>query len=104
MDTMTETYNGWKNRETWAFNLHWQNDQGFYNLVREYAAGLLAEMGEGVTNYALGERVAEYVESEIPELAPGLWELMRTDVGSFWRVDPEETGACVRESLDADPA
>ncbi len=32
-----ETYNGWANRETWAFNLHWSNDQGLYNMLLEDA-------------------------------------------------------------------
>lgn len=32
-----ETYQGWANRETWAFNLHWSNDQGFYNETLEQA-------------------------------------------------------------------
>lgn len=93
-----ETYNGWANRETWAFNLHWQNDQGFYGFVLDYARQAL-EDSEELSNYGLGFRVLGYVQEELPELSPELWELMRGDVGSFWRVDPDEVGATVRESL-----
>lgn len=108
-----ETYNGWANRETWAFNLHWQNDQGFYSFVLEYAASVMADLddegndldrgdgyGSSVTDYALGERVIAYVQDELPELSPELWENLRSDVGSFWRINPEEVGRCVRESLE----
>lgn len=93
-----DTYNGWVNRETWAFNLHWQNDEGFYGFVLDYARQAL-EDNESLSDYGLGFRVLEYVQAELPELSPELWELMREDVGSFWRVDADETGACVRESL-----
>lgn len=98
-----ETYNGWANRETWAFNLHWSNDQGLYDLVLAGALEWLRSAGfdgdEEPTDYDLGAAVVEMVQDELPELSPELWELMRSDVGSFWRIDLAETGASVRESL-----
>lgn len=103
MTSMTdnETYNGWKNRETWAFNLHWQNDQGFYNWVLEYARTLPGAYTDAEGSaYRLGEQVVNMVTEELAELSPELWELLREDVGSFWRIDYAEVGAAVRESLD----
>ena len=96
-----ETYNGWVNRETWAFNLHWQNDHGLYLWVLEQARDVIAYATfPPVSDIYLGEKVVGIVRDELEELSPELWELMRTDVGSFWRIDHEEVGRTVRESLD----
>ena len=99
--TQDETYNGYANRETWAFNLHWQNDQGFYNWVLESAREVIAgAIYPPVSDTYLGERVVGIVRDELEELSPELWELLREDVGSFWRIDYAEVGAAVRESLE----
>lgn len=114
-----DTYNGYSNRETWAFNLHWQNDQGLYNMVLEYAADVMADLdgdgndldrGDGydssVTDYGLGERVVEYVKELLEEHMTGVptdgTDMMYREVGSWWRIDYAEVGAAVRESLDAE--
>lgn len=95
-----ETYNGWANRETWAFNLHWQNDHGLYLWVLESAAEVIEHATYSpVSDSYLGEHVVGIVRDELEELSPELWELMREDVGSFWRIDHTEVGSCVRESL-----
>ena len=101
-----ETYNGYANRETWAFNLHWQNDQGLYNYVLEEARSYLDGEGDNasdpVGDWQLGYAVVQRIREELPDLAPDAWELLREDVGSWWRVDEAEVGAAVRESLDAE--
>lgn len=95
-----ESYNGWANRETWAFNLHWQNDHGLYLWVLEQAREVIdCATHPPVSDLYLGEKVVGIVRDELEELSPELWENMRTDVGSFWRINNEEVGGCVRESL-----
>lgn len=92
-----ETYNGWTNRETWAFNLHWANDEGLYRSVCEYAAGLLKADGE-IEDYRLGESVVGYVRNDLLPMADEkLGQMVRDEVGSWWRIDLTETGASVRE-------
>jgi hypothetical protein len=113
MSTMTdtETYNGWKNRETWAFNLHWSNDQGLYNETLEQARlwaqdyPMIAEadhtgrlLGEAVVNF-WREMIEDYADNYGTGL-PEVLRMMDREVGSWWRVDPLETGAAVRESLE----
>jgi hypothetical protein len=97
-DTRRDEYQGWANRETWAFNLHWQNDHGLYLFTLDNARDYVRQHPEH-SDRALGEHVVAYLEEELPELSPELWENMRSDVGSFWRIDHAETGAAVRESL-----
>lgn len=105
-----ETYNGYKNRETWAFDLHWSNDEGLYTTVREWARDFLSRDGEAddekATDYDLGhhiitkmrEFIDEY-EDEFGTKLPDELKMYRDEVGSWWRVDETETGASVRESL-----
>lgn len=114
-----DTYNGYTNRETWAFNLHWQNDQGLYNDVLDHAREYLTEtygdewatlpademrgaeygVGESVVTY-LRDQLWEYAENaEGPDLARGVLLIM-SDIGSFWRINHAEVGAAVRESLE----
>lgn len=119
MSTMsdTETYNGWKNRETWAFNLHWSNDQGLYEMTLETARQYLTETygDEWVSlpadelrgaQYGVGEHVVSYWRDFLDNyedvfgapLSEGLTMFDR-EVGSWWRVDEMETGAGIIESL-----
>jgi hypothetical protein len=106
-----ETYEGWKNHETWAFNLHWQNDQGLYEMTREFASQWLgSNNAEGqpseLVNFRLGEAVVEYwrdfldtYTEEFGTAMPDGLQMFQKEVGSWWRVDEAETGAAVMESL-----
>lgn len=59
---MSEEYNGYANRETWAFNLHWQNDQGLYTWVLESAQGVIDNATyPPVSDTYLGEQVVRIV-------------------------------------------
>lgn len=100
-----ETYNGWKNRETWAFNLHWQNDYGMYKDTLERGHGALHD-NPGASDRELGEAVVAYWretlfdwDDESYGKLPDALVMFRDEVGSWWRIDYAETGACVRESL-----
>lgn len=100
-----ETYEGWKNRETWAFWLHVTNDQGFYHAVVDQAREFIEEH-PGHTDYSVGEEIVEYVKGIVEEsgeidptaVAPGtpLWGML-SDIGSWWRIDHREIGAAARE-------
>jgi len=99
----SEEYNGWTNRETWATNLHIDNDQGLYETAREYAREELEghDKGEEINPYYLGERLKNWVEDDLLTFENvarkrSLW-LMLTDIGSLYRVDWREiAGAHLR--------
>lgn len=95
-----ETYNGYANRETWAFNLHWQNDQGLYGMVLEHAASVLGDDPESVSDAQLGQAVIEFAKELHEEIGDNdTLRMMREEVGSWWRVNEWEVGAAVRESV-----
>jgi hypothetical protein len=85
---MSEEYNGWSNRETWATSLHLNNDQGLYETVRDWAVSNWEEdESEAVTI------LAESIEDFVTELLETDWDgvkSMRYDIGSLWRVNWRE--------------
>lgn len=93
---MIEEFNGWTNRETWATNLHIENDQYLYETAREYAKLELEghDEGEEINPYHLGERLSSWIQDDLLTLEniagnEGLW-LMLTDIGSLYRVNWRE--------------
>ena len=91
-----ETYNGWANRETWAFYLHLSNDQGLWEWVGETVEGCAAShrrLWGDVYPTFLGETLVELVEDLWEDCEGAEWvRMMRSDVGSVWRIDCREVG------------
>ena len=99
-----ETYNGWSNRETWAWNLVVSNDQYLEKhfvevLVAEWTAQVEKFPGvltDGVSPYAVGNWLKEAFNELIYDFQDNNEhesELMfRRDVGSLWRIDWAELG------------
>ena len=80
---MTEEYNGWSNRETWATALHLNNDQDSYYHAKS--------MAEGYADDKSG--FADALEEYVTELLDADWDgvrYMRLDIGSLWRVNWRE--------------
>ena len=100
---MSETYNGWTNRETWALMLHINNDQGIQSWVHEVVrevldtsdpneAGEYPTIVESQVSDALREWVADvfssdYWREEFDSERPDWADMMRSDVGSEWRIN-----------------
>lgn len=82
----SESYNGWVNRETWAFVLHCDNTVG-----AEFIVGSLGVSSEDDGYWSashVGQLVVEFVTDLWDESTGAEWvELMRSDVGSVWRLD-----------------
>jgi hypothetical protein len=96
---MSEEYNGWSNRETWAFVLHCDNTIG-KEFVCESLGYLTPDIvhAEECDDYQMGREVLSFVEDMWEEFRSEEWvALMRDDVGSVWRIDLREIGAWARE-------
>jgi hypothetical protein len=97
-----ETYNGWSNRETWATALHIDNDESLQNEASEKISQAFLENidPEAEDGYLSGVREAEDALSDWVDdlMSDEYWDghtprgiaLMRSDVGSLWRVNFRE--------------
>ena len=115
-----EEYNGWINRETWAFML-WQSGDAFlYDLIRDMSAQIAVAQGifenedalagyisnRGMTDIEKRNLGAEYVkewsdyaEEMLESDYSDLFKLALSDIGSMWRVDPESIGDALEEHV-----
>ena len=87
----TETYNGWSNRESWAFMLNVQNDEGLADTVRDVVAGgwfgparspADSLMDWADVTFTRNGYVGEYGGPWPDALADAA-----SDIGSLWRVN-----------------
>lgn len=110
---MTDTYEGWANRETWCANLWLSNEEGTYNLVRSMAReeiqqarydddGYIARGVFTVEEIARGQ-LADRIEAWFEECASWVYDAAKSDgtapegittmiedIGSLYRVDWHE--------------
>ena len=90
-----EKYEGWTNRETWAYNLWLSNEEGTYKTINEMArsairkskkeAGGNAPMAIGHLSHDLKDFLDEVVEHARDGNAEAF--KMVDDIGSRWRID-----------------
>lgn len=108
-----ETYEGWKNRETWALNLWLSNDQGLYEMTRERVSGAVRSIDQqnywtpNTPRITAGEAVKEFWEEltdpseELVSCESAL--VMVRDVGSDYRVDWDAIGAHWLQDVTENP-
>jgi len=93
---MSEEYNGWTNRETWAAALHINNDQWLQETALDYVRQEVEghDEGEEINSYYLGQTLRGWIEDDLLTLEniagnEGLFNML-TDIGSFYRVNWQE--------------
>ena len=99
---MSESCNGWSNRETWSLMLYVNNDEGLFDSAREAVAGLstLWEQADAMKEWAetLFTR-AGYVDT-FGDTWPDALADIACEIGSLDRVDWREcVESMLRESL-----
>lgn len=95
-----EDYNGWTNRETWAFNLYFGHDDGLLLTANDAFVQNLQRLTEDQPNWPQEWRVSaamqyagDAVEEWYDELAPDLPRDTLRDIGSAWRINWREVAA-----------
>ena len=117
---VSEEYNGWINRETWAFMLWQSGTSAMYDLMRDLSAQIAVKQGifehegdakgnisnRGMTDIQKRNLGAEYVKEWsdyanqlIVEVEEGDFYMALQDIGSMWRVDPESVGDALEEHV-----
>lgn len=100
---MSDEYEGWANRETWALQLWATNEEGVYNLILERVTRMLRIRPDQYPDL-VGRTVIRTVMHYFDIVQPDQKWNMRYDVGSIWRIDEAAIGDAwietVKESLD----
>ena len=99
--TTDDTYNGWTNRETWAFMLNVQNDEGLAESARECveSATYYADARPDDTLQGWAESLftrAGYAD-EYGDTWPDSLADIASDIGSLWRINWAECVAALTE-------
>ena len=107
-----ETYNGWTNRETWAWNLLVSNDQYLQeHFVEVCVNARRAHVTTSNPVWPLTEhRVGDWLEDAFNEMIHEFQEyddggheselVLRREIGSFWRVNWSEIGEHYMTMMD----
>jgi hypothetical protein len=102
MTAPSEDYNGWTNRETWAFNLHFGYDEGLAETVNdvytENLKRLIAEQPDwdadwcaGAAMQYAGDAVEEWYDELRDEYAQNECPFeVFFEIGSAWRINWRE--------------
>jgi hypothetical protein len=100
--TSDETYNGWTNRETWAFNLWFGDDENLNTRVNDVHKHVLVEAradypehpdwAVNAANSAAADEARDWYAEVVDEF--GTEDGVRAainEIGSEWRIDWHET-------------
>lgn len=93
---MSEDYNGWTNRETWATALHINNDEGLINPLNE-AAKLhknLNDMAGEIENF-----INEVLDFDNISTNRNAF-MMLQDIGSLYRVNWREIAESIMSEVE----
>ena len=90
MENVSE-FQGWTNRETWATNLHLDNDQYLQLQCLAWAKDEISNVKIDQAVYELAQRIQNWVEEDLLcyesiKKNHNLW-LMLSDIGSLYRVN-----------------
>lgn len=99
--TTDETYNGWTNRETWAFMLYVTNDEGLAEMARECVVTATdyanARPEDSLQSWAESLFTRAGYAAEFGDKWPSALADIASDIGSLWRINWSECVAALAE-------
>ena len=108
-----ETYNGWKNRETWCFHMWITNEEPLYKLTVYLLKALRNEkeiqqvdIDFGMVAHAIIQALHEYIAymntSNEEKYRPYVenWMKLRSDTGDISKVDKPELSEALMELIE----
>jgi hypothetical protein len=86
---MSEQFNGWTNRETWAVVVNFDNNGQLYD-IKQRAVKTLSHLDDDQKTFILERVLSETLESYLGRSnMPKNYDILK-DVGSLWRVNWRE--------------
>jgi hypothetical protein len=86
---MSEEFNGWTNRETWAVALHFDNNGELYK-IKNKALANLSHLDNDQKVFILDRILRETIENCTDRAnMPKNYDILK-DIGSIWRVNWRE--------------
>lgn len=86
---MSETFNGWTNRETWAVVVNFDNNGELYD-IKQKAVKTLLHLDDDQIVFILARVLEETLENYLSRFnMPKNYDILK-DIGSMWRVNWRE--------------
>jgi len=107
---MCETYSGWTNRETWAFMLWINNDEGLQSWAHEYVGAYVEGEGEDSRTYSASQALEQFADimftrggyvEHFGDSWPDALADIAEDIGSLYRINYYECAASVLSDVAA---
>lgn len=86
---MSEQFNGWINRETWAVVVNFDNNGELYD-IKQKAVKTLSHLDNDQMAFILARALEETLENYLSRFhMPKNYDILK-DIGSMWRVNWQE--------------
>lgn len=95
---MDEKYNGWSNRETWAYSMHIGNDEGMYNELQDAIKEIVSRHIDEIDDIELSDNDKESAINDLEKWLKDYLEQLK-EMGNEFN-HSECKGFCIHDMID----